>query len=59
MLGQEKYLGKGTEGDHNTPIQKSFTHQDTQRNPFQTQAAEEITCPNLNPGNVEMKLIQT
>ena len=58
LLGEEKSLRKGTEWDHNILIQRNFNHQDTQWNPFQTQAAEEIICPISNPGNVEMKLIQ-
>ena len=59
LLGREKSLSKDPEGDHNILIQDNCTCQDTQRNPFQTQATEEIICPSLNPGNVEMKLIQT
>ena len=58
MLGQEKCLSKETDCDHNILIQWNFNCQDTQWNPFQTQAAEEIICKILNPGNVEMKLIQ-
>ena len=59
LIGQGKSLSKGTEGDHNILIQKNCTCQDTQRNPFHTQDAEEIICPSLNSGNFEMKLIQT
>ena len=59
MLGQEKYLSKGTKCDYNILIKRNCNYQDTQRNPFQTQAVEEIICPIFNPGNVEMKLIQT
>ena len=33
-------------------------HQDTQWNPFHTQAAEEIICSILNPGIGAMKLIK-
>ena len=58
LFGREKYLSKGTEWDHNILIQRNCDCQDTQWNPFQTQAAEEIICPILNPGNFEMKLIQ-
>ena len=58
LLGQEKYLSKDNEGNHNILIKNNCTCQDTQRNPFQTQSAKEIICPNLNPGNFEMKLIQ-
>ena len=54
MLGQESPLCEGTEGDHNILSKKKCTCQDTQRNLFQTQAAEEIICPNLNSGNFEM-----
>ena len=57
LIGQEKCLSKGTEGDHNILIFKNSC-QDTEQNPFQTQAAEEIICPILNPGNVKLKLIQ-
>ena len=59
LLGQEKYLSKGTKGDHNILIQMFFTCQDNQRNPFNTQAAEEIICPILNLEIVEMNIIQT
>ena len=59
LLGREKSLSKGTEGDHNILIQTKFTCQDNQRNPFHTQAAEEIICPILNLENVEMNIIQT
>ena len=58
MLGQEKSLSKGTECDHNILIKGNCDHQDTQLNPFHTQAAEEIICPILNPGTGEMELIQ-
>ena len=51
-------MSKGTDCDHNILIQRNFNCHDTQWNQFQTQAAEEITCPILNPENVEMKLIQ-
>ena len=59
LLDREKSLSKGTESDHNILIQKNCTRQDTQQNSIQTQAAEEIICPIFNPGNFEMKLIQT
>ena len=58
VLGQEKSLSEGTECDHNILIQRICDHQDTQWNPFHTQAAEEIICPIFNPGRVEMELIQ-
>ena len=58
-LGREKYLSKVTEGDHNIRIQIHCTCQDNQRNPFHTQAAEEIICPSLNSENVEINIIQT
>ena len=57
LLGQEISLSKGTECDHNILIQINSDHQDTQWNPFHTQAAEEIICPILNPGTGEMELI--
>ena len=59
LLGLEKYLSKGTEGDHNILIQKNCTCQNNQRNPFHTQAAEEIICPILNIEIFEMNIIQT
>ena len=59
LLGWEKSLRKGTEGDHNILIQKNCTCQDNQWNPFHTQAAEEILCPILNLEIVEMNIIQT
>ena len=55
LLGQEKYLSKGTECDHNILIQRNFNHQDTQWNQFHTQAAEEIICPKKIG---EMEIIQ-
>ena len=58
LLGQEKSLSEGTECDHNIPIQRNCDNQDTQWNPFHTQASEEIICPILNPGISAMKLIQ-
>ena len=47
LLGQEKSLSEGTECDHNILIESNCDHQDTQWNPFHTQAAEEIICPFL------------
>ena len=58
LLGKEKYLSEGTECNHNILIQRNCDHQDTQWNPFHTQAVEEIICPILNPGIGEMELIQ-
>ena len=58
LLGQEKYLSEGTECDHNIQIQINCDHQDTQWNPFHTQAVAEIICPILNPGIGAMELIQ-
>ena len=58
LLGREKYLSKGTEGDHNILIKKKCTCQDTQQNSFQTQAPEDIICPILDLALVEMNIIQ-
>ena len=58
LLGQEKSLSEGTECYHNILIQRNCDNQDTQWNPFHTQAAEEIICPILNSGIRTMELIQ-
>ena len=58
MLGQEKYLSECTESDQNILIQRNFDDQDTQWNPFHTEAAEDIMYPISNPGIGAMELIQ-
>ena len=58
VLGQEKSLSEGTKCDRNILIQIIFYHQDTQWNPFHTEAAEEIICPILNSRMRAMELIQ-
>ena len=58
LIGREKSLCEGSQGDHNILIQNNYTCQDNQCNPIHTQAAEEIICPILNLAIFEMNIIQ-
>ena len=58
LLGQEKSLSEVTACDYNIRIQINCDDQDTQWNPFHTQAVEEIICPIFNSGIRAMELIQ-
>ena len=59
LAWSRKSLSKSTVGDHNILIQNKCTCQDNQRNPFHTQAAEEIICPVFNLAIVEINIIHT